>query len=100
MWQENIKRSSEFRVVTRLFFSKSTFASDLCVSIILRERIFFVFMTKTHKKKVIIRMMIIIIILGVIHECFSHVVSPKHELVMTLYDLEFLGDVPLSYDES
>jgi len=30
----------------------------------------------------------------------AHLVSPKHELVVTLYDLEFLGDVTLSFDES
>jgi len=30
----------------------------------------------------------------------THLVSSRHELVVTLYDLEFLGDVTLLFDES
>jgi len=30
----------------------------------------------------------------------THLVSSRHELVVTLYDLEFLGNVTLSFDES
>jgi len=30
----------------------------------------------------------------------TYLISPRHKLVVTLYDLEFLGGITLSFDES